>query len=112
MRVGAEAIVHLDGGDALGGCDHLVALAFEVAQIRKRGPLRPPRKLNMTVSPNEADISVGARSFRAVVLSLDEKRKGRKGPINDALAAGGKVIFLNDFNTSGKSLRDFILERL
>jgi len=53
---------------------------------------------------NEADISIAARAFTGVVLSLDAK----KGPINDAYKQGGKVVFLTDFDRSGLSLAEFI----
>jgi 5S rRNA maturation endonuclease (ribonuclease M5) len=39
-----------------------------------------------------------------VVLSLDAKT----GPINAAYKQGGMVVFLTDFDKSGKSLSDFI----
>lgn len=52
----------------------------------------------------EADISLAARSFHAIVLSLDAK----KGPINAAYRQGGKVVFLTGFDASGRSLKDFI----
>jgi hypothetical protein len=54
---------------------------FEEAQMQKRGEFRPPRKPTMTVSPSEADISVGARSSRAVILSSNKNA----GPISLAL---------------------------
>jgi hypothetical protein len=52
----------------------------------------------------EADISLAARSFQSIVLSLDKKN----GPLKSALKQGGKVVFLTDFDASGLSLRDFI----
>ena len=70
---------------------------------QQRTPLpRPKRKTGLYAG--EADTSLAARSFQAVVLSLDAK----KGPINDAYKQGGKVVFLTDFDRSGLSLRDFI----
>lgn len=53
---------------------------------------------------NEADISLAARSFQSVVLTLDKKA----GPLLDAHQQGGKVVFLNDFDKSGLSLKEFI----
>lgn len=64
--------------------------------------IRPKTRLHK----NEADISIAARSFHSVVLSLDKKT----GPINDAYKNGGYVVFLNDFRTSGLSLREFVLD--
>jgi hypothetical protein len=57
---------------------------------------------------DEADISLAARSFHSVVLSLDAKN----GPINDAYKQGGKVVFLTDFDLSGMPLSDFIKNKL
>lgn len=57
---------------------------------------------------NEADISVAARSFAGIVLSLDAK----KGPLNTAYQAGGQVVFLTDFDSSGQTLREFIATKL
>lgn len=56
---------------------------------------------------NEADISLAARSLHAVVLTLDRKT----GPLLDAYHQGGKVVFLNDFDSSGLSLKRFILTK-
>ncbi|MGC9953639.1 MAG: hypothetical protein ABSD21_05115 [Rhizomicrobium sp.] len=67
-------------------------------------PLTPRKKLKTKLYKDEADISLAARSFRSVVLSLDAKT----GPINNAYKRGGKVVFLTDFDRSGKSLSDFI----
>lgn len=53
---------------------------------------------------DEADISLAARSFHSLVLSLDKKA----GPINRASLQGGKVLFLNDFDKSKMSLKNFI----
>ncbi len=53
---------------------------------------------------NEADVSVAARSFESVVLTLDAK----KGPINTAYEQGGLVVFLKDFDDSGLSLSDYV----
>lgn len=53
---------------------------------------------------NEADVSVAARSFESVVLTLDAK----KGPINTAYEQGGLVVFLKDFDDSGLSLGDYV----
>ncbi|WP_143325669.1 hypothetical protein [Caballeronia sordidicola] len=53
---------------------------------------------------HEADISLGARSFHYVVVSLDDK----PGPLTRARDAGGRVVFLTDFDASGLSLREFI----
>jgi hypothetical protein len=66
------------------------------------------KKPSTRLYKNEADISLGARSFTSVVLSLDDKA----GPLKDAQAQGGKVVFLTDFDISGLSLSDFIKSRI
>jgi hypothetical protein len=53
---------------------------------------------------NEADISLAARSFVSVVLTCDKK----PGPLRDAYEQGGMVVYLNGFETSGLSLRNYI----
>ncbi len=79
-------------------------LAF-IAQQRTplRDRVRPSRLYD-----GEADLSLAARSFHSVVLSLDKKR----GPINKAYKQGGKVVFLTDFEKSGLSFREFISAEL
>jgi hypothetical protein len=72
-------------------------LGYEVFAGTKK---KRPTKLH----PGEADISLAARSFHSVVLSLDKK----KGPLKDAYEQGGKVVFSTDFDKSGMSLSDFI----
>lgn len=73
-------------------------------------PKDEPRKPYMEARKNEADIALGARSFRpdTIVLSLDE----RKGAIRDAHRQGGKIIFLAEFDESRQSLREFIRAKL
>jgi hypothetical protein len=71
--------------------------------------VRIARKRRSTpLYPDEADIGLAARAARTVVLSRDKKR----GPLNDARQRGGKVVFLTDFDNSGLSLGDFILQEL
>jgi hypothetical protein len=71
---------------------------------QQRAELGPTTKRKTKLYKDEADISLAARSFHSVVLSLDAKT----GPINDAYMQGGKVVFLTDFDNSGMSLSDFI----
>jgi len=54
--------------------------------------------------PQEADISLAARSFESIVLTLDAK----KGPINTAYQQGGRVIFLKGLDESNLSLRGYV----
>jgi hypothetical protein len=82
----------------------LEEMAF-LAQPRKPPPakLRPSR-----LYKNEADISIAARSFQSVALSLNKRR----GPLKKAKNEGGEVVFLNGLEDSGMSLRDFIHHEL
>jgi hypothetical protein len=81
----------------------------EIAFISKqRSSTSVGRKRPTKLYKNEADISLAARSFHSIVLTLDAK----SGPLRDAYQQGGMVVFLNDFDTSGKSLRNFIKEAL
>ncbi len=77
----------------------------------QRTPLRPRHGVKNSKTglfKDEADISVAARSFTSVVLSLDAK----SGPINDAYQQGGKVVFVTNFDKSGLTLRDFVKRAL
>jgi hypothetical protein len=76
-------------------------LAF-IEQQRSR--LSSGKKQITQLYKNEADISLAARSFHSVVLTLDKKN----GPLKDAYEQGGKVIFLTNFENSGMSLSAFI----
>jgi hypothetical protein len=76
-------------------------IAFIASQ---RTALKAEKKRPTKLHPGEADISLAARSFHSVVLSLDKK----KGPLKDAYEQGGRVVFLTDFDKSGMSLSDFI----
>jgi hypothetical protein len=70
---------------------------------QQRAKMGSDKKSTTRLYKNEADISLAARSFHSVVLSLD-----KKGPLKDAYEQGGKVIFLTDFENSRMSLSDFI----
>ena len=76
-------------------------LAFFAQQ---KTPLRSDKRRPTKLYKNEADLSLAARSFHSVVLTLDAK----PGPINDAYKQGGKVAFLTDLAKSGLSLGEFI----
>lgn len=76
-----------------------------IAQQKKR--LGEQKKSTTRLYKNEADVSLAARSFTAVVLTLD-----KRGPLKDAVEQGGKVVFLTDFESSGMSLGNFIRSAL
>jgi len=81
------------------------ASQHEIAFIRQqRTPLRNDPKRSTKLYKDEADIALAARSFEAVVLSLDRKQ----GPLNAAYRQGGRVVFLNDFDQAGISLADLV----
>lgn len=77
---------------------------IEQQKTRLGGGKKPSTRLYK----NEADISLAARSFHSVVISLDKKT----GPLNDAYKQGGKVVFLTEFDMSGMSLSDFIKQKI
>jgi hypothetical protein len=77
-------------------------IAAEIERWRRRGA--KPKTLKTKLSKDEADISLGARSLHHVVITLDAK----PGPLTRARHAGGRVVFLTDFDASGLSLREFI----
>jgi hypothetical protein len=79
--------------------------AFITRQAKKgRGGSDRPTGLHK----HEADVSLAARSFVSIVVTLDRKN----GPIKDAFGEGGKIIFLNEFDQSGLSLKQFILQKI
>lgn len=71
---------------------------------RQRSRFGNEKKPTTRLFKNEADISLAARSFHSVVLTLDKKN----GPLKDAYDQGGKVVFLTDFDAGGMSLSEFI----
>jgi len=89
------------GGLGVGRWANPEEIAF-IAQ--QKTALRDSKKRPTKLYPGEADISLAARAFHSVILSLDAKA----GPINDAYKQGGKVVFLTDFDNSGMSLSNFI----
>ena len=77
--------------------------------IQAQRQLRPekPNQRRSKLYPLEADISLAARSFSATVLTYDEK----KGPLRDARAQGGCVLYISEFLDSGLTLQAFALRR-
>lgn len=80
-------------------------VAFMEQQKARLGSIK---KTSTKLYKNEADISIAARAIHSVVITLDKKT----GPINDAYKQGGKVVFLNDYDSSGLTLKEFILSSL
>jgi hypothetical protein len=54
------------------------------------------------------NISLATRSFHSVVLTLDK----RSAALKAAHDQGGKVVWLNEFDTSGLTLAEFIREAI
>lgn len=79
------------------------ALTFIEAQRQKR-PEKPQQRRSK-LYPLEADISLAARAFDAVVLTRDEK----PGPLRDARAQGGRVLYISEYRASGLNLRAYIM---
>jgi hypothetical protein len=69
-----------------------------------RSRLNPKSRLH----GNEADLSLAARSLHSVVLTCDQSA----GPLNAAYRQGGKIVYLDTFDSSGMSLRAFIADAL
>lgn len=74
----------------------------------QRAKLGASKKASTKLFNNEADIALAARSLHSIVLTRDQKR----GPLQDALKQGGRVVLLNDFPTSGQSLREYVEARI
>jgi len=76
---------------------------------QQRAALKTANKKRPTkLHPNEAGISLAARAFQSVVMTLDAK----PGPIRNAHRQGSMVVFLTDFDKSGLPLGDFIPKSL
>ena len=86
------------GGFGIGRWAHPDEIAFLAGQ--RASQVERPTKLQK----HEADISLAARSFHSIVLTLDR----RSAPLKAAHNQGGKVVWLNTFDDSGLSLADFI----
>ncbi|MEP9318169.1 hypothetical protein ABKS89_13590 [Pseudomonas sp. LABIM340] len=71
---------------------------------QQRTTIGSRKKEKTKLYPNEADVSVAARSFESIVLTLDRK----KGPINSAYQQGGQIVFLTEFDGSGLSLMEYV----
>lgn len=60
---------------------------------------------------DEADVALAVASLTSVLVTVDEKkdaRAGKKGPIHDAAINGGFVVYVQDVQSSGLALADFI----
>lgn len=60
---------------------------------------------------DEADVALAVASMASVLITVDEKkgaRANKKGPIYDAAINGGFVVFVQDVESSGLALAEFI----
>lgn len=90
------------GGLNVGRWAHPDEIAFLTSQ--RASAVERPTKLRK----HEADISLAARSFHSVVLTLDR----RSVPLRAARDQGGMVVYLNNFDASKLSLATFILNTI
>lgn len=65
---------------------------------------KPLRKSGL--SHNEADASLGVRSFSSIILT--NEKKGKVGPLNLAARQSGHVLYLGELDASGLTLKDFL----
>ncbi|SDO75630.1 hypothetical protein SAMN05216303_102275 [Rhodoferax sp. OV413] len=65
---------------------------------------KPKRKSGL--HHNQADASLGVRSFDAIVLT-NEKR-GKAGPLTLAAKQSGYILYLGDLGASGLNLKEFL----
>lgn len=73
--------------------------------VRKHLDGKPLR--GSTLSRNQADASLGVRSFGAILLT--NEKKTNSGPIRVAADQSGHVLYLRDLEASSLTLKDFVL---
>lgn len=73
----------------------------------QHGSMGFEKKASTRLYPQEADISLAARSLVAVVLTCDSE-----GALKRAASRGGRVVNLLRFDQSGMSVKNFILAAL
>jgi len=69
------------------------------------------KRASTVLGPNEADVSLAVASLSSVLITVDQKkgaRLGKKGPIHDAATNGGFVVYVQDVQSSGLALAEFI----
>ncbi len=86
------------GGFDVGRFASLEEIEF-ISKQRASNVVRPTR-----LQKHEADISLAARSFHSVVLTMDKKSPALRA----AREAGGRVVWLNEFDPSKHTLAEFI----
>lgn len=71
-----------------------------------RAHLDGKRTRNSGLNHNQADASLGVRSFGAIILT--NEKKGKAEPLNLAAKQSGHVLYLGDLEESGLNLKDFV----
>lgn len=64
------------------------------------------RETNSGLTQNEGDAAVAAQSFSSIALTCELRRT--TGPLRFAAEHGGKILYLEDFDRSGLTLKAFI----
>jgi hypothetical protein len=75
------------------------------AAIRERFLLGKSEK-NSRLTGNEGDAAVAAQSFFSIALTCE--RPNKSGPLRFAKENGGKVLYLEDFDQSGQTLKAYV----
>jgi hypothetical protein len=75
------------------------------AAIRERFLIGKSEKKSQ-LSDNEGDAAVASKSFSSIAVTCE--RPGKPGPLRFAAEHGGKVLYLDTFEASGVTLRQFI----
>lgn len=102
---------HSDEKQRIGGFDEGVFSTVENESYRKelsKKFLKQNKNPKNDLYKEEADIDLAVRSISNIVLTLDEKKKKKKGPLNDAYERGYKIVFLTDFDVTKESLYHFV----
>ena len=79
---------------------------YDSAEVKSLIHNKGPRPSGL--SKNQADASVAVRSFDAIVLT--DERKRRNSPLRLAASQGGRVVRLQHVEQSGLSLKDYIAQ--
>lgn len=64
------------------------------------------REMGSQLSENEGDAAVAAKSFSSVVLTCESRRVS--GPLRFAFEHGGAILYLDTFDGSGQTLKEFV----
>lgn len=68
--------------------------------------LQRQKRMKTGLAQNQADTSLGVRSFDSIVLTNEDP--GNKGPLQLAARQGGHVIYLSEVKGSGPELANYV----